>query len=1063
MEGAWKAPGEARSCHKEAQGNLHHPTQGSSHGSGGRRSPSIGDYGCETAAGMGHGSSAHARAASLGSRSSTTVRTDFERVSSNLEKVISEKQLISNQLSLEKKALAGEVGRSQALQREYDLLVEKLYSVEKSAARDGAEKETQIDQLTTAELLTREELARSLAENEESRDREEQLRQSSEEALLERGFLTGKLGEAERDCRELGEECARLTMELAREIETRRTQTLGMETQAASHEKALAALAEENRVLQAGRSRLMGESEAGAIKLRMAEADYAQHTADMESLTKEIGEIRSAKTMIEAERLAAYERSETMEESHKAALIEMEARVEARDEASREALAQCREELAASLLRLEGTSKELSDAHAAGKETAAAIGEMARELDELRGSLRGNAEAQHRAEGETARLSALGGDLARELEGLKEEKESLEDQLTQALEISREEGERHGREVWALQAGYEGAALEAERRRAVEKEEEETIAAAVHEDRRELPDPDEDERGAADERERVEHEQLKTALESARSELAHLHSEQVVQCEAMRSLQAGRDRLSISPRLEEVPRRPSWPRIGPPASSEGRKDAGISTLSSFLSGGGEEPRSVSGGDVPRLDISFNNPEGSPVATINFTAARTQACLPPGTEPADTEAVTLLQAQLDELRTRHGASLASEESIRGLYTHLEADHKECQTLLNAACEELRGVFAIIQANPEAYVPAKAQGSPAASEDVSPELMLESTQLREMVLALHSHIPNHSHISHDMANDMAKVATEVDIIEAKFETMQRSSKEQHGTMRELEGLVDMFEVEVDAAQQRRHAEAFYKEQTTQILELQHRTQLYERETKLSSVQSALELSQERCLELSLSSRSWEQRYLSIERQSRLDRAEAASQHSGVVMERDQLRLTEESLRSEATSCRMHAEQLQAAMMQLRLDKTESILSTEMAHEVEMDRLRGMLTEASDKENSLIGAMQEAKFASSLEIAELVRSVQDLGRIVGRMKEMLGQALGISIERSKLLDSEEITLEAITEGTMMMQAHTEMNEVSRRIGEHKAKMIHHPAPFRAEARPALASVTTAGRINA
>ena len=104
-----------------------------------------------------------------------------------------------------------------------------------------------------------------------------------------------------------------------------------------------------------------------------------------------------------------------------------------------------------------------------------------------------------------------------------------------------------------------------------------------------------------------------------------------------------------------------------------------------------------------------------------------------------------------------------------------------------------------------------------------------------------------------------------------------------------------------------------------------------------------------------------------------------------------------------------------------------------------------------------IQEAKFAASLQSAELVRSVQDLGRIIGRMKEMLGQALGISMDRSALLNAEDITLEAITEGKMMMQAHTEMNEVSRLIGEHKAKMLHVPA------RPALASVSTSGRINA
>ena len=107
--------------------------------------------------------------------------------------------------------------------------------------------------------------------------------------------------------------------------------------------------------------------------------------------------------------------------------------------------------------------------------------------------------------------------------------------------------------------------------------------------------------------------------------------------------------------------------------------------------------------------------------------------------------------------------------------------------------------------------------------------------------------------------------------------------------------------------------------------------------------------------------------------------------------------------------------------------------------MDRLRVMLNEGSNKETELMSQLQEAGFSHSLQSADLVRNVQDLGRIIGKMKDSVGQVLGLRTERSRLLDMEEVSLDAITSGQSLTIAHSDLNEVSRLIGEHKARKIH------------------------
>ena len=55
-----------------------------------------------------------------------------------------------------------------------------------------------------------------------------------------------------------------------------------------------------------------------------------------------------------------------------------------------------------------------------------------------------------------------------------------------------------------------------------------------------------------------------------------------------------------------------------------------------------------------------------------------------------------------------------------------------------------------------------------------------------------------------------------------------------------------------------------------------------------------------------------------------------------------------------------------------------------------------------------LQEAGFARSLESASLVRNVQDMGRVIGRMKENVGQALGLTLERSALLNLAQLSVQ-------------------------------------------------------
>ena len=65
--------------------------------------------------------------------------------------------------------------------------------------------------------------------------------------------------------------------------------------------------------------------------------------------------------------------------------------------------------------------------------------------------------------------------------------------------------------------------------------------------------------------------------------------------------------------------------------------------------------------------------------------------------------------------------------------------------------------------------------------------------------------------------------------------------------------------------------------------------------------------------------------------------------------------EAGRAECIAARLTEESLQAQVLQLRSERTDTMLQNEMFHETEMNRLREMLNVASTKEATLVGEVR------------------------------------------------------------------------------------------------------------
>lgn len=150
------------------------------------------------------------------------------------------------------------------------------------------------------------------------------------------------------------------------------------------------------------------------------------------------------------------------------------------------------------------------------------------------------------------------------------------------------------------------------------------------------------------------------------------------------------------------------------------------------------------------------------------------------------------------------------------------------------------------------------------------------------------------------------------------------------------------------------------------------MYEHEMGMATLQEAVAMMEKRGQELQESCHAWEERYAALQSQCRSEQAMAAAKCQGLEMERDEFRLQAyrhtlpallcricqrivflqvDAARAECAAAHINEEVLQAQVLQLRSERTDSMLQNEINHETEMDRLRELLSVASNKEASLI----------------------------------------------------------------------------------------------------------------
>jgi len=321
-----------------------------------------------------------------------------------------------------------------------------------------------------------------------------------------------------------------------------------------------------------------------------------------------------------------------------------------------------------------------------------------------------------------------------------------------------------------------------------------------------------------------------------------------------------------------------------------------------------------------------------------------------------------------------------------------------------------MFEMMQTNPGHF-----SGGNAA---VPEQLQIESTELHNALAVFNS-----TELRGQFRKDVERAVMEMDVIEAKFLNIQRSNEEQRHGMAQLEHCIEQFEVEVDTVNHQRTTMTQEFEHDHQMMELEYRTSTYEHQVGMATLQEAVTLLETRGQELQDSCQAWEERYAALQSQRRSEQAGSSAKCQGLEMERDELRMQLEAGRAECIAARLTEESLQAQVLQLRSERTDTMLQNEMFHETEMNRLREMLNVASTKEATLVGELQETNFSNKMQAIEVVQVCQDLCRTVGRMKGLVGEAVGMRLERSTLLDTESISLETIRNGDTFSQASSDL----------------------------------------
>lgn len=127
-------------------------------------------------------------------------------------------------------------------------------------AREARDSDKRLEDVRNQELKTREELAQTVAEVESVRSVYDTLTQQNARDGAEHMVVVGKLEVAEADCRQLGQEFARLSMEYDKLKEVSKD----LEADKLQQDRAFGGLQQENKSLRDDMERLLQESEAGA-------------------------------------------------------------------------------------------------------------------------------------------------------------------------------------------------------------------------------------------------------------------------------------------------------------------------------------------------------------------------------------------------------------------------------------------------------------------------------------------------------------------------------------------------------------------------------------------------------------------------------------------------------------------------------------------------------------------------------------------------------------------------------------------------------------------------------